>query len=190
MPEKRLSCTDVSLKAKEELKVDPFSISELFELKVDPFSISELFKKLYSNLANDLVQKLPAPARKFDIEAVKNYYSDMFDLNHNKLNFQTVRSYTISNLLKACHINKAAEIDDISGRFLKDGVDVLAIPITQICNLSIKLSHFPKDWKLAKLKLQYKKGTKTDTKNFRPTSLLPVVSKIFEKVNTTKLRNI
>ena len=65
---------------------------------------------------------------------------------------------------------------------LKGGADVLGIPITQICNLSIKLSHFPKDCKVAKLKPLYKKGTKTDPKNFRPISLLPIVSKIFEKV--------
>ena len=57
-----LPSTDVCLRRVEE------------ELKFDPFTISELFKKFYSNLANDLVQKLPAAARKFDIEAVKNYY--------------------------------------------------------------------------------------------------------------------
>ena len=144
LPEKKLPCTDVCLKAEEELKFDPFTISELY-------------KKFYSNLANELVQKLPVAARKCDIEAVKNYYNDVFDLSHNKLNFQAVQSNTISNLLEACNINKAAGIDDVSGRFLKDGVDVLAIPITQICNLSIKLSHFPKDCKLAKLKPLYKK---------------------------------
>ena len=43
-------------------------------------------------------------------------------------------------------------MDNISGRFLKDGADILAIPATQICNLSIKLSHFPNNCKLAKLK--------------------------------------
>ena len=106
----------------------------------------------------------------------------MFELSDNKLNFQTVQSNTISTLLKACNVNKAVGIDDVSGRFLKDGADLLAVPITQICNSSIKLSHFPKDCKLAKLKPLYKKGTKTDTKNFRPISLLPIVSKIFEKV--------
>ena len=121
-------------------------------------------------------------SKKFDIEAVKDYYNDMFELSHNKLNFQTVQPNTISNLLKSCNVNKAAGIDNVSGRFLKDGADVLGIPITQICNLSIKLSHFPKDCKVAKLKPLYKKGTKTDSKNFRPISLLPFVSKIFEKV--------
>ena len=70
----------------------------------------------------------------------------------------------------------------MSSRFLKDGADILTIPITQLCNLSIKFSHFPKDCKVAKLKPLYKKGTKTDPKNFRPISLLPIVSKIIEKV--------
>ena len=107
LPEKRLPCTNICLKAEEELKFDPFTISDLF-------------KKFYSSLANDLVQKLPVAARKFDIETVKNFYNKMFDLSHNKLNFQAVQSNAISNLVKACR-NKAAEIDDISGRFLKDG---------------------------------------------------------------------
>ena len=83
-------------------------------------------------------------------------------MSHNKLNFQTIQSNTFPNLLKSCNVKKAAGIDNISGRFLKDGADVLALPITQICNLSIKLSHFPKDCKVAKLKPLYKKGTKTD----------------------------
>ena len=73
-------------------------------------------------------------------------------------------------------MKKAAGIDDESDRRLK----VLAIPITQICNLSMKLSYFLKDCKPAKLKPLYKKCTKT--KNFRPISLLRIVSKIIEKV--------
>ena len=97
----------------------------------------------------------------------------MFHLSHNKLNFQTVQPNIISNLLKSCNVNKAAGIENISGRFLKDGADVLDIPITRICNLSIRLSQFPKDCKVVNFK--------TDPKNFRPISLLPIVSKIFEK---------
>ena len=103
----------------------------------------------------------------------------MFKFSHDKLNFQTVQSNIISNFVKLCNVNKAAGIDNVCSRFLKDGAKVLGIPITQICNLSIKLSHFLKDCKVAKLKPLYKKGTKTDPKNFRSISLLPIVSKIF-----------
>ena len=48
--------------------------------------------------------------------------------------------------------NKAAGLDNLSGKFLKDGATVLAKPISQICNLSIKYSIFPSDCKMAKLK--------------------------------------
>ena len=43
-------------------------------------------------------------------------------------------------------------------------------------------SHFPKDCKVAKIKSMFEKGTKTDPKNFRPTSLLLIDSKVVEKV--------
>ena len=73
-------------------------------------------------------------------------------------------------------------MDNIAGRFLKDGADILVIPIPQVCNLSMKFSHFPNNCKLANLKSLYKKGSKTDPENFRPTSFLPIVSKVIEKV--------
>ena len=97
-----------------------------------------MFKKIFSNLASSLVQKLPAAAKKFGNKSVEDYYKDMFNLNP-KLHFQTIQSRYIPDLLKNCDINKAAGIDDLSGRFLKDGANILTMPITQICNLSIKL---------------------------------------------------
>ena len=62
-------------------------------------------------------------------------------------------------------------------------------PITKLCNLSISLSKFPKQCKIAKLKPQYKKGSKLEAKNYRPISLLPFVSKIFEKVIHTQTQS-
>ena len=102
----------------------------------DPYTISEMFKKLFSNLVNDLVQKLPKAA-KFGNKSVEDYY-DMFNFYPKKLTFQTIQTRYISDLLKNCDTNKAAGIDDLSGRFLKDGADILTIPITQPCNLCIK----------------------------------------------------
>ena len=56
----------------------------------------------------------------------------MFNLNSKKLTFQTIQSRYISNLIKNCDINKAGEIDDLTGRFLNYGADILTMPITQI----------------------------------------------------------
>ena len=61
-------------------------------------------------------------------------------------------------------------------------LDIKNFTLTLKLNLSIKFFHFPKDCKVAKLKPFYKKGTKTDPKNFRPISHFPIVSKIIEKV--------
>ena len=73
---------------------------------------------------------------------------------------------------------KLQDLDNLSGNFLKDGATVLAEPISQICNLSIKYSIFLSDCKTGKLKPLFKKGLKTDPKTYRPISLLPLVSKI------------
>ena len=115
-------------------------------------NIKTTSKKFYSHFANHSVHKLPGGAKKFDIEAVKNYYNDVFESIKTKLNSPTIQSNTISNLLKACNVNKVAGIEEVSGRFLEDGADMLVTPITQVCNSSIKLSLFPNDCKLAKLK--------------------------------------
>ena len=65
----------------------------------------------------------------------------------------------------------------IPAKFLRDGAEALALPLGNIINLSIKLSTFPEECKIATLKLIFKTGARTDP-NYRPISLLPLVSKI------------
>ena len=77
---------------------------------------------------------------------------------------------------------KAAGVDKLSGRFLKDGADILAKPVSALCNPSISRGAFPSACQVAKLKPIFKEGKKTDASNYRPISLLPVISKIIEKV--------
>ena len=79
-------------------------------------------------------------------------------------------------------MSKAAGLDNLAGKFLRDGASVLVTPVTEICNLSIRLSAFPDKCKIAKLKPLFKKGSKTEAKNYRPISLLPLISKIVERV--------
>ena len=124
---------------------------------------------------------MPTGPDKFDINSVREIYKPL-NLKGDPFYFTKVSEKTISDFLKELKTNKATGIDNLSGRFLKDGSKVLATPIAQICNLPIKFSTVPDACKIAKLKPIYKKGKKTDRKNCRPISLLPVISKILEKV--------
>ena len=95
-------------------------------------------------------------------------------------------------ILRDIDTSKAVGIDRLQGRFLKDGANVLAKPVTDICNLSIPLNKFPSAFKSAKVKPIFKKGRKTNVSNYRPISLLPILSKVTEKVvheQTTKFLN-
>ena len=117
----------------------------------------------------------------------------------NWLSFQTLLTNTIYNQLRF-HIifasseekvlkimanienSKASGVDKLSGRFLKDGGNILANPISAICNLLFSQGVFPNAWKVAKLKPIFIKGEEIDPYNYRPISLLPSISKIIEKV--------
>ena len=85
-------------------------------------------------------------------------------------------------IMEKIEIFKAASIDTLSGRFLKDGAEIFSKPISEICNLSISHRIFPNACKVAKLKSIFKKGKKVDPSNYRHILLLPLISKIIEKV--------
>ena len=77
--------------------------------------------------------------------------------------------------------NTAYGIDETPGRFLKDRAELLTEPLCEIINLSLS-SKFPLMCKTAKVKPLYKKGKNTEPENYRPVSLLPILSKIIERV--------
>ena len=64
-------------------------------------------------------------------------------------------------------------MDQIPAKFLKEAGDMLAYPLSRFTKLLlVKLSVFPKECKIAKLKPQFKKGSKTHPQKTRPISLL------------------
>ena len=140
------------------------------------------FKDFYANLALNLVNKLPHAPNKFDLDSVLAYYKRFLNTENQKFTFSPTSEDKVLKLLKDTNPEKAAGIDNLSGRFLKDGAIVLTAPISKVSNLSMKRSKFPLDCKIAKLKPLYKKGSKTDPKNYRPVLLLPLVLKVIEKV--------
>ena len=88
---------------------------------------------------------------------------------------------TCDKILKNLDVAKASGIDQVSAKLLKNVVPVIAIHLTNIINLSIKLNTFPSKWKITKVKPLFTKGIKTQAEKYRPISLLPLKSKVIEK---------
>ena len=86
-------------------------------------------------------------------------------------------------------ISKAAGTDKISGRFLKDDVNILPKPIAKKSNISISSGLLPSECKTAILKPLYKKGSKTNPENFRPISFFPLISKVIERIVSEQVDN-
>ena len=61
----------------------------------------------------------------------------------------------------------------------------IADEITFICNHSISNSFFPSKWKEAKVAPLYKNGPPEEVNNYRPISILPVLSKVLENMFMT-----
>ena len=79
-------------------------------------------------------------------------------------------------------VSKAAGVDSLSGRFLKDGAKFLAKPNSDLCNHSVTSENFPGLCKVAKLKPLYEKGSLTQPCNYKPMPLLLLIFKVIEKV--------
>ena len=92
----------------------------------------------------------------------------------------------ISNALNShlTHIGPslANNIPQLSVRLLKEAGPVIIPSLTHIVNLSIGSGCFPDKWKIFKVLPVYKEDIKSDPNNYRPISILPIVSKIIEKV--------
>ena len=123
---------------------------------------------------------MPRTPNKFTSQTTKNYYAKTSCNISNDFEFSNV-SEDVKKMLLSLDTNKATGMDTIPAKFLRDGAEVLAISLGNIINLSIKLSTFPEDCKIAKLKPILKIGAMIDPKNYRPNSFLLLVSKIIEK---------
>ena len=139
------------------------------------------FKRFYPELVGGLQERLPRAPSKFTSQATKSYYAKTSCNVSNDFDFSNVSQEDVKKILLSLDTSKVTGMDQKPSKFLRDGAEVLALPLKNIINLSIKLSTFPEECKIAKLKPTFKKGTRTDPQNYRPFSLLPLVSKTTEK---------
>ena len=98
-----------------------------------------------------------------------------------------LRPFPIEHVLKNLKNNKAMGIDNIPNCFLRKVHNELAVPLSKIFTVSYYSGKFPSIHKIAIVYPAHKKKGRSDPVNYRPLSLNPTISKVFEKTIATQL---
>ena len=88
----------------------------------------------------------------------------------------------ILRIIRNLNLNKAHGWDEISVRMIKMCDNSLIIPLKLIFQNCLRHGIFPETWKRANVVPVHKKNEKNLKENYRPISLLPIFSKILEKL--------
>ena len=89
--------------------------------------------------------------------------------------------------LSSLDSSKSAGPDGISPKILKYCALALYKPIHHLFMLSLSQHYLPVDWQLHLITPVYKSGDKSSVRNYRPISLLRVISKVFERIIYDKI---
>ena len=88
----------------------------------------------------------------------------------------------VYELIQCLDVNKSTGHDGISARMLKSTGLAIVPSLTRLFNLCLSEGKFPTSWKKADVIPLHKKDNKDVCNNYRPVSILPVVSKILERI--------
>ena len=97
--------------------------------------------------------------------------------------------FEVSKALNAFSNKWSSGFDEIPIPILKAVKDYISVPLAHIINATFDEGHFPNYLKLAYVNPIYKQGPRADPNNYRPISVLPSLSKIFEKIFLSRLTN-
>ena len=136
--------------------------------------IAEGFNKYFVNIGPNIAKDIPSYDNVNPVDYIKNKLSKSIFL-------QPTNSEEISNLIKQLK-NCSPGYDGITPKIVKLFSSKLSEPLTHIFNLSLSQGVFPDELKLAQVLPLYKSGDSTSLSNYRPVSVLPIFSKVLERL--------
>ena len=128
-------------------------------------------------------------------DTLQDYFSSVFtqesltnlppfgerDFKEELINMDITESM-VKDKFKKLKVNKSPGPDKIHPRVLHEIADIISTPVTYIFNTSLRNKTLPTEWKRANVAAIFKKGSKSQPKNYRPVSLTAVLCKVLESI--------
>ena len=139
----------------------------------DESIIADCFNKYFVNIGPQLASSI-----KSNKDSPLQY---MNDSNPNTMFLHPVTHDEVKSIINNMN-SSSPGWDRISGKIIKATYQAFISPLTHVLNLSLSCGTFPDELKIAKVLPLFKSGDVFICPNYRPISILPFFSKIFEKV--------
>ena len=143
-----------------------------------PEDICKAFKDYFSSVSKKLNESIGKTHVTFD-KFLRDSPSSSFFVNPSS-------SVEVERIMASMK-NKNAPITDIPSKIYKLAADKLSYFISRLFNQSVQQGAFPQYLKIARIVPIHKDGDTSNIKNYRPISILPFISKIFEKLMLVRL---
>ena len=114
-----------------------------------------------------------------DHPSIKKIKEQNFNQN---FEFETITEKQVSTCIKKLNPKKATGVDAIPPNIIKAAMPSLILPICNIVNTMLSKETFPSQLKMAQVTPIFKKDDPFIPKNYRPVSILPTLSKIYERL--------
>ena len=148
----------------------------------DPLEIANEFNNYFCQIGPKLASKLPASEFSYTSVSTPSNEYPSFSL-------KPIEEADVLAILKSFNNKKSAGLDGITSKNAKALADAISYPLCKIINKSINTGIVPREMKAARVTPIYKAGQKTKCKNYRPISILPVFSKVLEKIVNNQILN-
>ena len=144
-------------------------------------NISNTMNSFFCSVGKDLADKIDSSPNPL--------LSGDYDVNKNKakFRFKTIKVQEIRDAFATVKTAKSFGTDNISSYFLKLALPFIGNSLAVLFNTAIETGQFPDSSKVARVTPIFKDGEKTNKSNYRPISVLPVISRLFEKLVTDQL---
>ncbi|XP_065684380.1 uncharacterized protein LOC136096739 [Hydra vulgaris] len=140
--------------------------------------ISEKFNSFFVNIGPNLASKIHCPNNSFE-----TYLTSV----NSELIFKELKIDEFENAINSIKINKSPGVDDISSNIVANVSSQIRKPIFEIFKSSIKTGTVLDKLKVAKIIPIFKTGETFQINNYRPISILPIFSKILERIIYNRL---
>jgi hypothetical protein len=143
------------------------------EITIQP----DVFNNFFTNVAENIIKDIPTGSLD-PITVTRNSTCDV----RQTFSFKKISEITVGDTIKCLNNNKSKDYYGLTSNMIKVVIHSMVTPITKLFNECIESCIFPDCLKIALIIPVFKNGNTTDPGNYRPISLLPIISKIWEKI--------